>query len=116
MRITSGRWIRAASITTGALITGVAACMVAVFTGFAAGPLVPLQQMGFGLAVAVAPDATIVRSVLVPATMKLLGHRNWYLPSWLEWLPEVNIEGVATPEMIPEPVQADLERQLDPVG
>jgi putative drug exporter of the RND superfamily len=116
MRITSGRWIRAASITTGALITGAAAIMVAVFAGFAAGPLVPLQQMGFGLAVAVAPDATIVRSVLVPATMKLLGHRNWYLPSWLEWLPEVNIEGVATPEMIPEPVQADLERQLDPVG
>jgi len=62
-----------------------------------------LQQMGFGLAVAVALDATIVRTVLVPATMKLLGNRNWYLPSWLEWLPEVHIEGVATPEVVAEP-------------
>ena len=97
--------------TTGALITGAAAIMVAVFGGFAAGPLVGLQQMGFGLAVAVALDATIVRSVLVPATMKLLGTRNWYLPSWLEWLPEVNIEGVATPEVVAEP-----ERQLIPAG
>ena len=89
--------------TTGALITGAAAIMVAVFAGFAAGPLVGLQQMGFGLAVAVALDATIVRTVLVPATMKLLGNRNWYLPSWLEWLPEVHIEGVATPEVVAEP-------------
>ena len=93
--------------TTGALITGAAAIMVAVFAGFAAGPLVGLQQMGFGLAVAVALDATIVRTVLVPATMKLLGDRNWYLPSWLEWLPEVHIEGVATPEVVAQP-----ERQL----
>jgi RND superfamily putative drug exporter len=93
--------------TTGALITGAAAIMVAVFAGFAAGPLVGLQQMGFGLAVAVALDATIVRTVLVPATMKLLGDRNWYLPSWLEWLPEVHIEGVATPEVVAEP-----EREL----
>lgn len=89
--------------TTGALITGAAAIMVAVFAGFAAGPLVGLQQMGFGLAVAVALDATIVRTVLVPATMKLLGNRNWYLPSWLEWLPEVHIEGAATPEVVAEP-------------
>jgi len=89
--------------TTGALITGAAAIMVAVFAGFAAGPLVGLQQMGFGLAVAVALDATIVRTVLVPATMKLLGNRNWYLPSWLEWLPQVHIEGVATPEVVAEP-------------
>jgi RND superfamily putative drug exporter len=59
------------------------------------------------LAVAVALDATIVRTVLVPATMKLLGDRNWYLPSWLEWLPDVHIEGVAMPEAVAEP-----ERQL----
>jgi RND superfamily putative drug exporter len=90
--------------TTGALITGAAAIMVMVFGGFAAGPLVGLQQMGFGLAVAVAIDATIVRCVLVPATMKLLGSRNWYLPSWLEWLPRVNIEGEAAPE-VTEPVR-----------
>jgi putative drug exporter of the RND superfamily len=98
--------------TTGALITGAAAIMVAVFGGFAAGPLVGLQQMGFGLAVAVALDATIVRSVLVPATMKLLGDRNWYLPSWLGWLPKVHIEGVAASEVVP----AEPERQLIPAG
>jgi uncharacterized membrane protein YdfJ with MMPL/SSD domain len=98
--------------TSGALITGAAAIMVAVFAGFAAGPLVGLQQMGFGLAVAVALDATIVRSVLVPATMKLLGNRNWYLPSWLEWLPQISIEGRAAPEMVPESLEADPERQL----
>ena len=52
-----------------------------------------MQQMGFGLAVAVLLDATLVRSVLVPASMKLLGNRNWYLPKWLSWLPEITIEG-----------------------
>ena len=52
------------------------------------------QQMGFGLAVAVLLDATIVRSVLVPAAMALLGDRNWYLPRWLSWLPDLRVEGV----------------------
>ena len=66
--------------------------MVAVFGGFAAGELVMFQQMGFGLGVAVLLDATIVRSVLVPATMALLGDRNWYLPRWLDWLPRIGIE------------------------
>jgi RND superfamily putative drug exporter len=97
--------------TSGALITGAAAIMVAVFAGFAAGPLVALQQMGFGLAVAVALDATIVRCVLVPATMKLLGNRNWYLPSWLEWLPKVQIDG-GTPSQI----DLEPERELVPAG
>jgi RND superfamily putative drug exporter len=75
--------------TTGALITGAAVIMVAVFSGFAAGRLSSFQQMGFGLAVAVLLDATVVRTVLVPASMRLLGQRNWYLPSWLEWIPKV---------------------------
>ena len=79
--------------TTGAIITGAALIMVAVFGGFAAGELIPLQQMGFGLAVAVFLDATIVRSILVPASMKLLGEYNWYLPKWLQWLPHIDIEG-----------------------
>jgi RND superfamily putative drug exporter len=79
--------------TTGAIITGAALIMVAVFSGFAAGDVASLQQMGFGLAVAVFLDATVVRSILVPATMRLLGNLNWYLPSWLEWLPKVEIEG-----------------------
>jgi RND superfamily putative drug exporter len=93
--------------TTGGLITGAAIIMVAVFGGFASGDLVSLQQMGFGLAVAVFIDATIVRSVLVPASMKLLGDRNWYLPSWLQWLPDIRVDGhVETPPKVlgePEP-------------
>ena len=100
--------------STGAIITGAALIMVAVFGGFAAGDLIMFQQMGFGLAVAIILDATIVRTVLVPATMKLLGDRNWYLPSWLEWLPEIHIEG--TPE--PEPAAVNLNeetRVLEPV-
>jgi len=79
--------------STGRLITGAALIMIAVFVGFASGDLVMFQQMGFGLAVAVLLNATIVRSVLVPASMKLLGDRNWYLPSWLRWLPEIRAEG-----------------------
>jgi len=81
--------------TTGAIITGAALIMVAVFGGFAAGDLVMMQQMGFGLAIAVFLDATIVRSILVPAGMRLLGNWNWYLPKWLEWLPKVDVEGHA---------------------
>jgi RND superfamily putative drug exporter len=67
--------------------------MVAVFAGFASGSLTFLQQVGFGLGVAVLLDATIVRSILVPAAMALLGDRNWYLPGWLSWLPNVHVEG-----------------------
>lgn len=82
--------------TTAGIITGAALIMVAVFSGFAAGRMVAFQQMGFGLAVAVLIDATIVRSILVPASMKLLGKRNWYLPPWLEWLPNLGVEGPAS--------------------
>lgn len=78
---------------TGSLITGAALIMVAVFSGFALGDLAEFAQMGFGLAAAVIIDATIVRSILVPSIMTLLGRANWYLPRWLEWLPEVRIEG-----------------------
>jgi putative drug exporter of the RND superfamily len=79
--------------TTAGIITGAALIMVAVFSGFAAGRLGPLQQMGFGLAVAVFMDATIVRTLLVPSAMRLLGDLNWYLPSWLQWLPQIHVEG-----------------------
>ncbi|MDP9469297.1 MAG: MMPL family transporter [Chloroflexota bacterium] len=91
---------------TAKIITGAALIMVAVFGGFASGRLVALQQMGFGLAVAVFLDATIVRSVLVPAGMAMLGDRNWYLPSWLSWLPNLNVEGAPAPApaAAPEPV------------
>jgi uncharacterized membrane protein YdfJ with MMPL/SSD domain len=81
--------------STARLITGAALIIIAVFSGFARGELVMFQQMGFGVAVALLIDATIVRSVLVPASMKLLGRWNWYLPSWLEWLPDVHVEGGA---------------------
>ena len=79
--------------TTG-IITGAALIMVAVFGAFASGQTIVNQQVGFGLAVAILLDATLVRSVLVPASMELLGSRNWYLPSWLEWLPDVRVEPV----------------------
>lgn len=94
--------------TTGALITGAAIIMVAVFAGFAAGRLVSFQQMGFGLAVAVLFDATIVRTILVPASMRLLGRWNWYFPRWLEWIPDISVEGHVEDEITvaPVPVQA----------
>jgi RND superfamily putative drug exporter len=96
--------------STARIITGAALIMVAVFSGFAAGRLVTLQQAGFGLAVAVLLDATIVRSILVPASMALLGDRNWYLPNWLGWLPKLHVEGkrIAAPgPMLPSSVSGD---------
>ena len=78
--------------STAGMITGAALIMVAVFGAFASGETTVIQQMGFGLAVAVLLDATLVRIVLVPASMQLLGKRNWYLPSWLRWLPELRAE------------------------
>ena len=78
--------------STAAVITGAALIMVAVFGGFALGDNASLQQMGFGLGFAILLDATIIRSVVVPASMTLLGSANWYLPSWLEWLPHLSIE------------------------
>jgi RND superfamily putative drug exporter len=89
--------------STARIITGAALIMVAVFAGFASGRLVFLQQMGFGLAVAVFLDATLVRSVLVPASMALLGDRNWYLPRWLHWLPDLRIEGDPASGLAPIP-------------
>ena len=79
--------------STGRIITGAALIIIAVFSGFARGDLVMFQQMGFGVAIALLLDATIVRLVLVPAAMQLLGDRNWYLPTWLRWLPDVHVEG-----------------------
>ena len=84
--------------TTAGIITGAALIMVAVFGGFAAGDLVMFQQLGFGLAVAVLLDATVVRSVLVPAGMRLLGHANWWLPQPLGWLPDLRVEPRAFPQ------------------
>ena len=79
-------------IQTGRLITGAALIMVAVFRSFASGDIAGRQQMGFGLGVAVLLDATIVRMILEPAGMRLLGKWNWYLPEWLSWLPDLRVE------------------------
>jgi putative drug exporter of the RND superfamily len=78
--------------STGRIITGAALIIIAVFSGFARGELVMFQQMGFGVAIALLLDATLVRLVLVPAAMQLLGERNWYLPSCLRWLPDILVE------------------------
>jgi uncharacterized membrane protein YdfJ with MMPL/SSD domain len=93
--------------TTAGVVTSAAVVMIAVFAIFATLSLLIFKQLGIGLAVAVLIDATIVRAVLLPATMKLLGDWNWYLPSWLEWLPHVTHE----PELEPvEPGEAGADR------
>ena len=71
--------------------------IVAVFAGFASGKLVQFQQMGFGVAIALLLDATVIRSVVLPATLGLLDSWSWYLPRWLEWLPHVEVEAAPTP-------------------
>jgi RND superfamily putative drug exporter len=79
--------------------------MVAVFSLFATSSTLDLKQAGVGLAAAVLLDATVIRGVLLPATMKLLGDRNWYLPRFLEWVPEVGLEA-PTPSPDPPPALA----------
>jgi RND superfamily putative drug exporter len=72
---------------TAGLITSAAAIMVAVFVAFALARIVVLQATGIGLALAIALDATLVRALLVPATMRLLGHLNWWAPTWMRAVP-----------------------------
>jgi uncharacterized membrane protein YdfJ with MMPL/SSD domain len=88
--------------TTAGTVTSAAVVMVVVFSVFVTLSFLDFKQMGVGLAVAVLIDATVVRGVLLPASMKVLGDWNWYLPSWLEWLPQVGSEADAVP-----PVPAD---------
>ena len=78
--------------STARIITGAALIIVAVFSGFARGDLIMFQQMGFGVAIALLIDATVIRSVLLPSVMKPLGPWNWYLPRWLDWLPRLRVE------------------------
>lgn len=78
--------------STAALITSAAAIMILVFAAFALSSAMFMKQMGVGLGVAVLIDATLIRVVLLPASMKLLGDNNWYLPKWLEWLPRISPE------------------------
>jgi RND superfamily putative drug exporter len=83
--------------STAAVVTSAAMVMVFVFAIFATLPIIMFKQMGVGLATAILIDATIVRAFLLPATMKLLGDWNWYLPAWLEWLPRLGHEGEQVP-------------------
>ncbi|MGZ8687165.1 MAG: MMPL family transporter, partial [Gaiellaceae bacterium] len=92
--------------STAGVVTSAAVVMVFVFGVFALMPIIDMKEMGIGLAVAVLIDATIVRAVLLPATMKLLGSWNWYLPRWLEWLPELEHERSADAPIDVVPEQA----------
>jgi uncharacterized membrane protein YdfJ with MMPL/SSD domain len=78
--------------STARIITGAALIIIIVFSGFAAGQLVMFQQMGFGVAVALLLDATLIRSIILPSALTLLGARTWYLPRWLDWLPRIEVE------------------------
>ncbi len=94
--------------STAGTVTSAAIVMVAVFSIFGTLSFIDFKQMGVGLAAAVLIDATVIRGVLLPATMKVLGERNWYLPSWLEWLPKrrtADHRAPAAPAM-PEPARA----------
>jgi RND superfamily putative drug exporter len=85
---------------TGRIVTAAAAIMVAAFSGFMLGSLIGLVQFGFGLAVAILIDATIIRALLVPALMKLMGEWNWYLPNWIARalrVPETDSRPAGTP-------------------
>ena len=66
--------------------------MIAVFAGFARSDLVMFQEMGFGVAVALLLDATIIRSIVLPSSLALLDRRSWYLPHWLAWIPNLEVE------------------------
>jgi uncharacterized membrane protein YdfJ with MMPL/SSD domain len=83
--------------TTAGVVTSAALVMVAVFSMFAMSSELQMQQIGVGLAAAVLIEATIVRGVLLPSAMKLLGDRNWWLPSKLAWLPRLSVEPEVEP-------------------
>jgi RND superfamily putative drug exporter len=100
--------------STAGVVTSAAIVMVAVFSIFATLSSIDFKEVGVGLALAVLIDATIVRAVLLPATMKLLGDWNWYLPSWLAWLPHVAAEGTTPPP--PQAAAPEAERELEPAA
>ena len=88
--------------SSAGVVTSAAVVMVATFSVFALLPLIDMKEMGIGLAAAILIDATLIRAVLLPATMKLLGDRNWYLPKWLEWLPRLEHESAPAAPAAPE--------------
>ena len=92
--------------STAGVVTSAAIVMVAVFAIFATLSMLFFKQFGVGLSAAILIDATIVRAVLLPATMKLLGDWNWYLPRWLEWLPHGGLESEQAPNATEVPAAA----------
>jgi uncharacterized membrane protein YdfJ with MMPL/SSD domain len=89
--------------STAGVVTSAAIVMVAVFAVFITLSMLFFKQFGVGLAAAILIDATIVRGVLLPASMKLLGDWNWYLPSWLEWLPRLEVSEGEAPQPADDP-------------
>ncbi len=97
------------SVTSGT-ITSAAAIMVVVFGVFVTLQMIIIRQLGFGLAVAVLVDATLIRCVLLPATMRLLGDWNWWIPKFLDWIPQVTIEG-ASEDFVPTEQPVEVEKK-----
>ena len=87
--------------STAGVVTSAAVVMVGTFSVFAVLPVIDMKEMGIGLAAAILIDATLIRAVLLPATMKLLGDKNWYLPSWLGWLPRLEHEQAPEAPAVP---------------
>jgi RND superfamily putative drug exporter len=98
---------------TARVITTAALIMMAVFLSFVTNASPTIKLIGFGMAVAVLLDSTVVRMVLVPAVMEILGRRAWWFPSWLGWLPHLSVEGPSTP---PADEDAATEREPELVG
>ena len=105
--------VRRGIATTAGTVTSAAAVMVAVFLVFVTLTFLDFKEMGLGLAAAILIDATVIRGIMLPAAMKLLGDWNWYLPSWLEWLPQIGGEA-APPAQAPEPLAPDTTKKPEP--
>jgi RND superfamily putative drug exporter len=108
--------VRQGIISTASTVTSAATVMVGVFAVFATLSFLDLKELGVGLAVAVLIDATIVRAILLPASMRILGDWNWYLPRWLEWLPRVGTESDAAAAFGPPRPDAEEEREPEPAA
>jgi len=95
--------VRHAIATTAGTVTSAAIVMVVVFSVFVTLSFLDFKEMGVGLAVAIFIDATVVRGVLLPATMRVLGDWNWYLPRWLEWMPQAGRRWAGAAKAVPDP-------------
>ncbi|HUH21893.1 MAG TPA: MMPL family transporter, partial [Gaiellaceae bacterium] len=104
--MTTEEAVRRGISSTAGTVTSAAIVMVVVFSVFITLSFIDFKEMGLGLAVAVLIDATVIRGVMLPAAMKLLGDWNWYLPSWLEWLPRLEPGTDEAPRIEAPPVPA----------